>query len=346
MTTISRAILSIIVFGALSVGISGAQELPPACPSTIQVQTVSRFAAFSHDIKSLPSEQRAAVDEVATRILTSFLPGCTPITLILVEGYSDIVRDHPEWSEPQRFGREDEVSLARAITVRDYIKNIIESTDPGIISRVTFLSPIGYGRLDANPSKVEENRRVIITTAVRGIPQPKAKPNLDERATRALDLAHQKGLVPMECALNLFKRRNSSDVTLFYVDAQKPITVVKGLPPISLLQQGTECFGGFPRLCREQNYGQLSFNEVLAFTTNLVEDLKSTRFDPQRPDIEIIDRLEEITLNAVKANQVIDAHMRRLETDISKPDKARVQLNVLQLAGSKNPNDIHSCFFK
>jgi hypothetical protein len=346
MTTISRAILTAIVIGIFSIRVSSAQE-PPVCPPTTTIQTVSKFAAFSHDIKQLPSEQRAAIDAVVTRILTSFLPGCTPITLILVEGYSDIVRDHPEWSEAQRFSREDEVSLERAITVQDYIKSFLESTTPGMTSRITFMEPVGYGRLDANPSKVEENRRVVITTAVRGLRKPKAKPNLDERAERALGLAQQKGLIPMVCALNLFKRRSSPDVSLFYVDAEKPITVVKRLPPISLLWQATECpTGGLPRLCHEQNYGELSFNEQLAFSTNLIDELKSTWFDPQRPDSEIVDRLIQITENAVKANQVINAHIQRLRTGMSTPDKARVQLNAQQLAGSRNPNDIHSCFFK
>ncbi len=344
MNGIRRLILLII--GAFSMQISSAQESSPFCPSTFTIQTVSRFKAFSNDIKNLPADQRSALDAVATRILTSFLPGCTPITLILVEGYSDIVRDHPEWSETQRSSREDEVSLDRAIAVRDYLINFLASTNPGIVSSVTFLQPVGYGRLDADPSKVDENRRVVITTAVQGVPEPKAKPNLEQRASRALELARQKGLLPMECALQLFQRRNSSEVSLFYVDVQKPITVVKGLPPVSLLWQGTECFGGIPRLCREQNYGELTFNEQLAFATNLVEDLKSTRFDPQRPDIEIIDRLIEITENAVKANQIINAHIDRLQTDQSRPDKARVQLNAWQLAGARNPNDIHSCFFK
>jgi outer membrane protein OmpA-like peptidoglycan-associated protein len=341
------AVVAIMVFvvAASWGGTSGAQS-PAPCPSTFSIQTVSSFAAFSHDITQLPADQRAAVDQVAARILTSFLPGCTPITLVLVEGYSDIVRDHPEWSDAQRFGREEQVSQERAVKVREYLENVVEAATLGLASRITFLPAVGYGRLDASPSKVEENRRVVITLGVRGIPQPQAKPNLDERAERALGLARQNGLAPMICALNLFKRRNAPDVSLFYVDAQKPITVVKGLPPVSLLWQGTECFGGIPRLCREQNYGALSFTEQLAFATNLVEDMKSTRFDPQRPDAEIVDRLKEITENAVMANRVINAHVRRLQTDGSVPDKARVQLNAQQAVGMRNPNDIHSCFFK
>ncbi len=341
MMTVHKAVF---LSAALAAGVARAQQ-PTPCPSDITVQTVRSFAAFSHDIKQLPADQRAALDTVTARILASALPGCTPITVVLVEGYADIVRDHPEWTDAQRFSREDEVSLERAVVVRDYIKQTVETMAPALASKITFLPAVGYGRLDADPSKVAENRRVVITTAVRPVPPPKEKPKLEERADRALTLARQNGLAPMECALTLFKRRSSPGVSLWYVDAQKPITVVKGLPPISLLWQATECFGTMPRLCHEQNYGPLTTEEMLAFATNLIEDLKSTRFDPQRPDADIVDAMKQITFNAVKANQVINAHVRRLRGE-GAPDKGRVQLNKWQLEGTRNANDIHSCFFK
>jgi outer membrane protein OmpA-like peptidoglycan-associated protein len=335
-----------IALSLVSMGGALAQQTPP-CPSTTTIQTVRNFGAFSHDVHLLPADQRAALDQVAKRILLSFSsPGCTPLSVVLVEGYSDIVRDHPEWSDAQRIGREDTVSQERAAAVRDYLLTSVEANMPGISARIRFLVPVGYGRLDADPSKVAENRRVVVTTGALAIPPPGAKPSLDERAKRAQDLARRNGLGPMDCALSLFSRRNSAGVSLFYVDAQKPITVVKGLAPISLLWQGTDCGDTWPRLCREMNYGSLSVDEKLAFSTNLVEDLKSTRFDPQRPDQEILDRLKEITTNAIEANRVINAHLRRLNTDLSKPDVARVQLNAWQQAGARDPNDIHSCFFK
>jgi hypothetical protein len=46
------------------------------------------------------------------------------------------------------------------------------------------------------------------------------------------------------------------------------------------------------------------------------------------------------------ANKVVNAHVRRLRHGGAAPDKARVQLNAQQVAGMRNPNDIHSCFFK
>ena len=341
-----RLIISFLIIGFLSAEDSSAQIplIDARCPSTIAVQKVTRFTAFSNDVKKLPAEQRAIIDTVITRILSSFLPGCTAITIVLVEGYSDIIRDHPEWTEAQRFSKEDEVSLERSISVRDYIKGTIEATNLGIASHITFMPSVGYGRLDASPLKIDENRRVTITTSARAIPQPKEKPNLAERGARALDLARKNGFAPMECALLLFNRRNEPGVSLFYVDAQKPITVVKGQLPISLLWQGTTCpNGGFPSLCHEENYGVLNMNELLAFTTDLLEDIKSTRFDPQRPDIDIVDKLKQIDQNVKKAHEVLSEHIRRMDVGA---DKGRLQLLALEVTGSRNPNDIHSCFLR
>jgi len=333
----------LLIFSLVSAPFIHGQEI--SCPEPLTVQTVRNFAAFSHDINQLPADQRDGVNAVVARIITSHLPNCRPITEVLVEGYSDIVRDHPEWSEAQRLSKEDEVSKNRAAAVRTHIMGAVQAVKPDIISKIIFAEPVGHGRVDADPSKISENRRVVIVTDGKHIPPPKTKPNLDERADRALQLAQQNGLEPSICALTLFKQRRSGAVSLFYVDAQKPITIVKGLPPISLLWQGTECAGGeLPRLCREQNYGTLNSTEIVAFTSNLVEDIKSTRFDPQRPDIEILDRLKEITTNAVRANQLLHAHLAQHAKGGA--DKGRIQLLALQNSSSKIPNDIHYCFFK
>jgi len=145
-----------------------------ACPK-LRHRTVGRFPRYQNAVGSLPPREQAKLMQIASAIVDSHRPGCSPIRSVLLIGHAD----HDPAREQQQPGFIATISGHRALAVQQALIHIIG--DPALSARIRWIHRGVGDRFPAVPDPQTEadrarNRRVDVIFDPRSPVPPQAQP--------------------------------------------------------------------------------------------------------------------------------------------------------------------------
>jgi outer membrane protein OmpA-like peptidoglycan-associated protein len=242
------------------------REQAEDCPidSDVTREVVARFPRHQKSVESLPREERAKIDKIASLVVRSLHLRCKPILMINVFGYSD--RDQQRGSK-----FEYQLSCERALEVK---KALIKSINNKTISDQVFLQVIPMGAKQPvlkNPKTENErlqNRRVEIVPIVSVMTNPSLNQKVEEILRYIQSEARKKSFQQKTADNSNFSKVVYSRYLQTYLESQNTATAAGAIAAIA--RQNTSGFvtevcgrGDFDNWERATPYFNSPFKQAL-----------------------------------------------------------------------------------